>query len=334
MRRMADKDTVPIRRRRIRFILKRSLLVAPLALCAWFGFGLSEGDYASLRTFTESVERWQTNPEFRSIAYDYSIRGSAAMRTRPLLIPAQRGIIAVRSVPGLPPEYAMSSTSRAHYENFSSGPLGAYLFLSDEQNVSGVAGLFEELGKKPSPTAADYRALLDGIHMDFPVVKDAGAVKSVEALAADVGPASFSIKTPIGPLLRRHIAAIATELGFPTDPMQMAPDQQRAVLERLDGHVRRHDPELWRTKQVSDFCGGFWAQLYGPPYNGLLVPFLKVHRVCQWVLIIALLALLFRRLRLRERTDPARDPDPSRADPDSGQRDDAVPSATPFPSGT
>jgi hypothetical protein len=79
---------------------------------------------------------------------DYSIRGSAAMRTRPLFIPAAKGIMAVRSIPGLPPEYAVNPTSLAHYENFSSGPHSAYLYLSDEQNVSGVANLFEKLGAR------------------------------------------------------------------------------------------------------------------------------------------------------------------------------------------
>src|SRR5687767_5016070 len=75
----------PARRwRRARPGLKRGLVIGPLALCAWVAFGLSGGDYANLRSFTDSVERWQSHPEFRLIAYDYSIRGSAAMRTRPL----------------------------------------------------------------------------------------------------------------------------------------------------------------------------------------------------------------------------------------------------------
>lgn len=297
---------LPARRwRRAWLGLRRALVIGPLTLCAWLAFGLSGGDYAKLRSFTDSVERWQFNPEFRLIAYDYSIRGSAAMRTRPLFVPAARGIMAVRSIPGLPPEYAVNPTSLAHYENFSSGPLSAYLFLSDEQNVSGIAGLFERLGREGDWAQPECRALLEGIRMDFPLVKDEGAVESVEALAAEVDPSrTFVVKTVIGPLLRPHIAAIAVDLGFPAEVRQMTPDQQRAVLERLDLHVRRHDYELWRTKQVSDFCGGFWAQVFGPPYNTLLVPFLTTHSLSRIVLVLALLGLLLR-MYLRHRPRPA-----------------------------
>jgi hypothetical protein len=89
----------------------------------------------------------------------------------------------------------------------------------------------------------------------------------------------------------------------------MTPEQQRAVLERLDDHVRRHDLELWRTKQVSDFCGGFWAQVFGPPYNTLLVPFLTAHSVSRILLVLALLGLLLR-LYLRHRPRRAAEPSP------------------------
>jgi hypothetical protein len=308
--------------------VKRALVIGPLALCAWLAFGLSGGDYARLRSFTDSVERWQSNPEFRQIAYDYSIGGSAAMRTRPMFIPAARGIMAVRSIPGLPKEYAVNPTSQAHYENFSSGPLSAYLYLSDEQNVSGITGLFETLGRKGNWSEADCRALLDGIKMDFPLVKDEGAVESAEALAADVDPSqTFVIRTTIGPLLRPHIAALATDLGFPLEVPRMTPEQQRAVLERLDDHVKRHDLELWRTKQVSDFCGGFWAQVFGPPYNQLLVPFLKVHFACRILLVLALLGLLFR-VYLQYRPRQLREASPESED--SG----GFPDASLSPSGT
>jgi hypothetical protein len=319
----------PARRgRRIRVGLKRAFVVGPLALCAWLAFGLSGGDYAKLRSFTDSVERWQSHPEFRHIAYDYAIGGSAAMRTRPLFIPAAKGIMAVRSTPGLPREYAVNPTSHAHYESFSSGPLSAYLYLCDEQNVSGITGLFETLGRKSNWTEADCRTLLDGIKMDFPLVKDEGAVESAEALAANVDPSqTFVIRTTIGPLLRPHIAALAHDLGFPTDIRQMTPEQQRAVLDRLDDHVKRYDLELWRTKQVSDFCGGFWAQVFGPPYNQLLVPFLKVHFACRILLVLALLGLM---LRMYLQYRPRQVSEPSPESEDSG----GFPETSLSPSGT
>ena len=107
----------------------------------------------------------------------------------------------------------------------------------------------------------------------------------------------------------------------------MTPEQQRAVLERLDDHVKRHNLELWRTKQVSDFCGGFWAQVFGPPYNTLLVPFLKVHFACRVLLVLALLGLLLR-LYLRHRPRRAAEPSlPAEAEGD-------LPAANLSPSGT
>src|SRR5579871_2675243 len=93
---------------------------------------LSAHDETALRSFSEAVDRWQVNPEFRAVAMDYSIRGSAAMRTSFLWMPAKRVIIALRSIPMIPKRYAVNPTSRQHYEDFSRGPLSAYLHLCSE----------------------------------------------------------------------------------------------------------------------------------------------------------------------------------------------------------
>jgi hypothetical protein len=61
------------------------------------------------------------------------------------------------------------------------------------------------------------------------------------------------------------VATIAAELGLPADAEAMTPEQQYAVFDRLDAHVRQHDPELWRTKQVSDCVGGIWGQVFSKP---------------------------------------------------------------------
>jgi len=81
----------------------------------------------------------------------------------------------------------------------------------------------------------------------------------------------------------------------------MTIDQQQAVLERLDDYVRVHDAELWRTKQVSDFCGGIWAQVFGPPYKILLVPAVKVHTASEYALMVFIVILMGRFLRGRKR---------------------------------
>ena len=66
---------------------------------------------------------------------------------------------------------------------------------------------------------------------------------------------------------------------MPDDPQAMSFEQQLAVLERLDLEVRQTDPELWRTKQLSDFCGGVWAQVLAPSYLLITTPILAAH---QW----------------------------------------------------
>jgi hypothetical protein len=290
-----DEANSPRRPSRIRRAVGRGTFILLLIVTAAFGFGLSDGDVASLRAFTRGVDQWQHDPEFRTIAVEYSIVGSGAMRSRPFGVPASRLILAIRSIPGLPKDLAVNPTSRAHYENFSRGPLSAYLHLCREQDVPDFVGPIEDLARKPNRTPADYRAWFDQRQMDFPLAKDAGARDSLAALIADTqADRSFVIRRNIQDLLGAPIAAIAGELGYPADPTQMTPAQQRAVLDRLDGYVRRHDPELWRTKQVSDFCGGIWAQVFGPPYNGLLNPALAIHAICRILFALLLLALLVR----------------------------------------
>src|SRR5438552_11998762 len=164
-------------RRRRRGLLPRALLVVAVVCCAALGFGLSQHDAAALRSFTDAVDRWQGNPEFRSLAADYSIRGSEALRTRPLLVPANRLIIVARSCPLLPERYGLTPTCRAHYEDFSRGPLCAYLHLCDEQAINSVVGMVEDLGQRcreagedAAPDGADRRAFRG------PVKRDAGGV--------------------------------------------------------------------------------------------------------------------------------------------------------------
>jgi hypothetical protein len=295
-----DKPRRPWGRR-----LRKAAFLTALLLCALFDFGLSGPDSAAVRSFIGETDRWQVNPEFRTVAIDYSVYASNAMRIHPAMVPARRVIMGVRSLPFMPKEFAVNPTSQLHYTHFSAGPLSAYLHLCSEQDMPDFLPLVETMGQKPNPTDADLRGFLDLFKMDFPVVKDAGARRSVAALLQDTDPARpFTVRTNITDLLAPDVAEVAKELGVPTDPARMNPDQQLAVLERLDGYVHHHDPELWRTKQVSDFCGGIWAQVFGPPYKFLLVPALYLHTASQFAIVLLLLTFAgasVRRRRLAER---------------------------------
>lgn len=312
--------------------LRKTALVVAFVLCALFDFGLTGSDSAAVRSFIGEADRWQVNPEYRTVAFDYSVSASAAMRIHPAFVPAKRIIMAIRSIPFLPKEFAVNPTSQLHYARFSTGPLSAYLHLCSEQDMPEFLPLLESLGHNPHPTDADLRGFLDLFKMDFPVSEDAGARRSVEALLKDTGAEhSFKVRTNVTDPLKPYVAAIARELGVPTDPAKMTPDQQLTVLERLDGYVRRHDPELWRTKQVSDFCGGIWAQVFGPPYKYLLVPALYLHTASQYGIALLLLGVAgtsVRRRRLLEQAVNTKDGSPPSQPPSSESQGDAAESGT------
>src|SRR5437764_6500358 len=92
---------------------KRIALVAitmAMAALAVLGFGLSGHDEAALRTFAASVDRWQHQPEFRTIAIEYCQQGSAAVDTHPWGLPTRRIVMDLRSLPLLPKKFAVNST--------------------------------------------------------------------------------------------------------------------------------------------------------------------------------------------------------------------------------
>jgi hypothetical protein len=289
---------MPTRKLTKRERLCRAALAVVYVLSLAAAFSISPSDDAAARGFLEQAARWQSNPEFRSVAMDYCVRGSRAMRTRPFMIRARSLVLGVRSIPLLPKQYAINDTSFAHYDAFSRGPLSAYLFLCGEQSVPAFVGVLEDVGAREEPSSADLRRFLDAFHMDEPVCKDLGALTSVASLVRDTSPRTpFAHRANIGPALMPHVRAVAREMAFPEDPLAMTPDQQAAVLERLDAHLRHADPELWRTKQLSDFCAGVWAQVFGPSYRFVITPLLVLHQIGWLVLILLLVAQLWRRRR-------------------------------------
>jgi hypothetical protein len=304
------------RRRRWGSRLLRAAVVIAIVACAVFALGVSGPEDAAIREFDEAATLWQNDPEFRLVAFEYCVRGSRAVRTRPLWVPAGAGVMAIRSIPGLPRQFAVNPTSQLHYDHFRQGPLCAYLHLCSEQSVADYANVLETVGKSAGPVTrpatlpatqastrpaapattqsadAGPRAFLDAFKMDFPVCTDAGALQSVTALFRDVEASrALTVRENVGPRLMPHIAALARELNLPQDPVAMTAAQQQAVLDLLDARVRREDPELWRTKQLSDFCGGVWAQVFAPPYRKVTQPLIVLHAVA-WPGLVALGAWL------------------------------------------
>lgn len=313
-------DRRPGRIRRTLRWIGRTTGILLFFLVALIGFGTSGGDYARLANFTESVGQWQSNTEFRQVAYQYVTRGSDAMGSTPMGVTAAHWIIAIRSMPFMPKQFAVNETSRAHYENFSKGPLSAYLHLCTEveirgkDNDSGYIGEIEaRFGNRRDPNAgpitdAEIHKWLTDQKWDFPVVSDRGAVMSVRAML-DESQASkgYTVRDPhIDGRIRKHIAAMAQELNLPQEPDAMTPAQQYAVWNRLDSYIHQHDPEFWRTKQLSDFVGGIWGQVFSPPYTLLLTPYLYIVTAARWLVVISLLLALYvqvRRIRRLEEGD-------------------------------
>jgi hypothetical protein len=275
-------------------------------------FGLNGTDVGAWRAFDEATGQWQVNPEFRSVCFEYCRLGSRAVRTRPFWLNGRHAIMSLRSIPFLPKRFAISPTSHAHYQSFDRGPLCAYLYLCGEQQVKQWTDILQSESRQLAD--GDERAphrFLDWFSVDFPLCKDDGAIDSVRSLINDTGATrGFTIRENVSPLLLPPIAAIARDLHVPEDPTQMTSDAQAAVLARLDGYVRHHDVELWRTKQVNDFCAGVWAQVYSPPYQRLLGSLVTLHSVVTiaCVLLVPLMLVRFWRQLRRPRPIDATTP--------------------------
>ena len=283
--------------------IKRILAWALALLFVVMIFGVTPEDEAVMRTFETAAWRWQNNPEYRSIAVEYCILADNTLRARPFLVRGPTLVMATRSLPFVPHQYAVNDTSEIHYSKFSGGPLVAYLFFCGEQHVDQFVGVLESVGRNQAPSQDKLLRFLDAFHMDYPVCTDAGARQSVATLIRDTRPGEpFPVRSNVGELLLEHVRGLARELNFPTEPDQMTPDQQQAVLVRLDDYVKQHDHQLWRTKQLNDFCCGVWAQVYGPHYHLIIGPVLALRKVGTWGVVLMLVLGLLR----RERREPER----------------------------
>jgi hypothetical protein len=281
------------------------LLALTILIAFAIGFGTPAADAEKMRLFSDAVDRWQRNPEFRKVQVEYVEMGSAAMRTRVCGVEATKGIMWLRSLPGLPEHLRVNDTSFAHYTNFTRGPLSAYMHLTSEQGLADTLKMLKDLGSIPNPTDADVVAFLKQYKLHNPVASDAGAVQSVRDLLADVDPARpLAIQTEAPGKLYSHISAMAAEMGFPPKIEEMTPAQQQEIWATLDERVRERDYELWRTKQVNDWLNGVWAQVYGTMYGGLINPMLTLREVARVAAPVMLMAWIgvaaYRRRRSAE----------------------------------
>jgi hypothetical protein len=237
------------------------------------------------------------NPEFRAVQDEYVRLGADAMQAKLCGLRAGSVIMGFRSLPGLPKYLRVSPTSAAHYEAFTRGELSAYLHLSGEQGVADGTDAIEGLARLPVMDDEHVREFLRGFKLPTPAATDGGAVASVRKLIADVQPSRpLKIRGQLRPLLTRYVDS---------DLTRMTAAEQRVIYAQLDEQIRRNDPELWRTKQVSDFLGGIWAQGYGQIYLGAIVWAMRLRIVGRVIVIVTLVAIAIRVLVRRRHALPA-----------------------------
>lgn len=278
------------------------LLTLVCVLAAALGFGMTSNDAQRIRTFRDAVRGWQVKPDYRAVSAEYVRLGVEAMQARLCGISAGHVVMGFRSIPGLPDHLAVSDTSADHYNAFSRGEASAYLHLASEQGFADGVALIDQLARRDPPTDADIVAFLAGFKLPVPTITDAGAVAGVRRLLADIGPAArpFTVRSGVATALRSHVKG-------PLGAMTRA--EESAAFARFDADVRAADPELWRSKQVSDFLAGIWAQGYGQIYLDGIDGFFRIQRAARIVFAVTLvaagwLALRARRMRHLHQTRP------------------------------
>ena len=265
----------------------RLALVCVFAIACVFGFGITSDDWQKAQAFSQAAARWQVNPDFRAITFEYAELGSRAMQTRLCGVRAKTAVMWFRRIPGLPASIAVNPTSQSHYDDFAAGPWPAYFHLSAEQDVPASIAVLEKLGDNPSDE--QIRQMLSGFKLPVPIATDFGAVLSVRSLLGDVTPERpFVIRDKPFTVERLHEAD-----GYSTVV-------QLNLLHALDKELRDHNPELWRTKQVNDFLSGIWAQGYGQMYADAIRA-VAIARIVGRVIMGVFLVVGILWLSLRER---------------------------------
>src|SRR5687767_3101023 len=194
------------------------------------GYGVDDEDKRILAEFCAAVRRWQAGPEYRHVAHEYVRTSHAAMNATPWGVTATTWIMAIRSVPGLPPAYAVSPTSQAHYDNFTRGELSAYLHLCGEQTMGWVIGDLQGIARAGA-SDAEIKRHLDSWTMNRPVVSDARAVVGVRRMLAEIDASAAGREMPRPPHVQAELEAVAervaADMGFAPDHKRMTRQQQR-----------------------------------------------------------------------------------------------------------
>jgi hypothetical protein len=243
---------------------------------------MTPGDTRRVRAFGDAVRGWQVNPDYRAVSTEYVTLGVEAMQSRLCGLSAGTVVMGFRSIPGLPAHLAVSDTSAAHYDAFSRGELSAYLHLSSEQGVADGIAMIEQLGKRQPLSDADIVAFLAGFKLPVPTVADAGAIAGVRQLLADVDATK--------PFIVRGDVATSLRTSVEGNLRTMTRAEQAAEFVRFDYMIRATDLELWRSKQVSDFLAGIWAQGYGQIYLDGINGFFRIQRGARIVFVVTFLA--------------------------------------------
>jgi hypothetical protein len=295
---------------RVAMFLAWAIVLAALAI----GFGIDSEDVRALREFCDGVERWQRGPEFRRVGYEYVTLSHTAMNATPWGVPATSLIMGIRSIPGLGPEYAVSDTSQAHYDNFTRGELSAYLHLCGEQTMDWVIRELHAIATRGA-SDDDVRRFLQSWKMNRPVADDAIAIAGVKRLIMEIDAADpLPSRTHVEPELEAAAAGLASRLGLSPDDQRLTREQQREVFQKLDDDIRQRDAQLWRYKQISDLCSGIWAQTFGQDYTMVIRPVIaarQVGRIAGPVGLVGLMLLRWRRRKAREGARDSQLPEPA-----------------------
>ena len=322
--------TSPGRFRRWLRRLRLASLAALLVFLAVVGYGVSGADAERLRVFSNAVDRWQVNPEFRAVGREYAVLGYEAMRARFWGISTTRVVMALRSLPGLPATLDVDPTSQKHYDSFAAGPLAAYLHLCSEGNTQDIIPLLEELARRPVITEQDLeRFLRQNFQLDHPVVTDEGARSSLRRLMADTDAGRpFAVRGNVDTALPHYLGHLAAQRGWGGDVRRLPPEQQYEIMRVMDAELRTLNAELWRTKQVNDLVGGVWAQVYGPMYHIMIKPVLFLRAVGRYGTPAVMLLVIVRIVQARRhRRGPMGDPQQDRADSPAEKRSIDAPPA-------
>jgi hypothetical protein len=263
---------------------------------------INGADADRLQAFVNAVNRWQSNPDFRRVESEYVTLSHEALQTRPFGVSPTRIIMGLRSLPGVPEDIRVNPDSERHYIDFTSGRLTAYLKLCSEQGVKMVVDSLNEMGRTPDLTDERILEFLNAFKLDWPVAHDAGAIASVRRLLADTDAARpYEVQETVEKSLQSHVDAITASLNWPQDIYRLTSEQQDYVLDHLDDQVKRTEPELWRTKQISDFLSGIWGQAYGHVYASVIRAVLTAHFVAECFTPVLALLIIVAGLQLRAR---------------------------------